>query len=230
MRNYKQLCDYIPEIEHDGMSIKYREFTHDEVMWEKVRNMRDYWMVMGLKADYRYTVLRKDGAVWMSDTPMERNTNKLFMDKAHGDVLVYGLGIGLILFPLLEDPEISSITVVEIDQRMIDFVSPLIKKHDTFNKLTVIHGDAFEHHKNIPKGKKYHTVYFDIWVNICTDNYEEILKLEKAHRKFVDYKSGKAFLGSWMKSYYQKEIRKEKREQRLYDSYFNSHNKFLTLS
>lgn len=44
-----------------------------------------------------YVKLSVGGTLMMSDTPMERRTNMEFIDKAKGDVMIAGLGIGLIL-------------------------------------------------------------------------------------------------------------------------------------
>jgi hypothetical protein len=79
------------------------------------------WLTMGLKSDFPYVRLVKKGeGVMMSDTPMERNTNYHILDKANGDVLIFGLGIGLIILPLLRKENVKSITVVELYQDLID--------------------------------------------------------------------------------------------------------------
>ena len=41
----------------------------------------------------------------MSNTYMERWTNMNFCDYAHGDVLIGGLGIGLIILAIQDNPE-----------------------------------------------------------------------------------------------------------------------------
>ena len=43
----------------------------------------------------RYARLFVNGTMFMSDTPMERNTNYAVVRNAHGNVLIAGLGIGL---------------------------------------------------------------------------------------------------------------------------------------
>ena len=47
--------------------------------------------------DGNYVRLWVDGVLMMSDTHMERYTNQFFIDNAHGDVMIAGLGVGLIL-------------------------------------------------------------------------------------------------------------------------------------
>jgi hypothetical protein len=222
-REYTQVYNYLPEIKSGNFEIKHFQMTKDEVKWEMVKNMRDYWLVSGLQYNYTYTKLILDGQVWMSDTPMERNTNRDFLTHAYGDVLIFGLGIGLIVYPLLSCPNIKSITVIEKDQGLIDLVTPELKKHDPENKLQVYQGDAFwmfeqvsqnPLYKNKPKDPvKFDTIYFDIWVSICQDNYDEIKELERKYRKFLN-KSENKFMSSWMKDYYQRMKREESRESR----------------
>ena len=64
----------------------------------------------------------------MSNHEFETLTNQKFLDNAKGDILIFGLGIGLIIFPLLTDNDIKSITIVEIDDGLIDEVFPIIIK------------------------------------------------------------------------------------------------------
>jgi hypothetical protein len=71
----------------------------------------------------------------MSNHESEIKTNQKFLDDANGDVLIFGLGLGLIVFPLLEDKQINSITIVEIDSGLIGLVEPIIKKKIYFLKL-----------------------------------------------------------------------------------------------
>lgn len=210
MRKYTQLCTILPEIEKDGLKLQHFQLTEKEVSWERTRNSREYWLVAGLKFNYTYTKLIYDNELWMSDTPMEQNTNREFLNNANGDVLVYGLGIGLIIFPLLNDPEIKSITVVELDKRVIDFILPSIKLQDTENKLTVIQGDADIYYQQFEKNRKFDTIYFDIWPSITTDNYEHIKTLERKHRKFINRQNPNFFINSWMKEYLARIIKREK--------------------
>jgi len=219
-REYIDLHTVYPEerIESETYYIDTTILSVDEVRWELIRNRDNYFMVRGLKPNFKYKrlVLKGEG-VMMSDTPMERNTNYEFLHKANGDVIVFGLGLGLIILPLLSDPSIKSIRVVELDQSLIDLVTPILKRYDHENKLSVVQGDCF---KYVPeKGSKFDTVYFDIWIGISDDNYEEQKKLERGFRKYLNRENPNKFMDSWMKSYYKRERTKEKRRQNAYYKY-----------
>jgi hypothetical protein len=129
-----------------------------------------------------YIRLLVDGELMMSNTPMEKRTSAPFVTNAEGDVLICGLGIGLVILPLLESEKVKSITVVEKYQDVIDIVLPQIKGYDTENKLTVICEDCFK----FKTDKKFDTVFIDIWANINSDIYKEEMKpLKRKYRSFL---------------------------------------------
>ena len=62
-----------------------------------------------------YTVLLKKGHSMplMQDSEAEYNDHKWLWDNAKGDVLIGGLGIGMTHHILIENPNITSITIIE---------------------------------------------------------------------------------------------------------------------
>jgi hypothetical protein len=113
----------------------------------------------------------------MSDNLFERLTNRNFLNTANGNVLLFGLGIGVNILPLLEDEEISHITVVDINSEIVDAIGPYIKNCDVNNKLTIITGDAFTYYQQLSE-TQFDVIYFDIWhfINSSTRTDMEILK------------------------------------------------------
>lgn len=215
-RNYVDLNTIYPvdKIEREVYSISRTSLTESEVYMEQIRGAVDgnSWLFRGLKPNFDYVRLVKKGeGIMMSDTPMERRTNLDFISKANGDVLIFGLGLGLIIIPLLQDEEIKSVTVVELHQELIDVVHPYLKDFDSDNKLTIVQGDCFEYHKEIPKGKKYDCIYGDIWIDISTENYEEMKTLTRFYRGKVNRSNPNSFIAHWMKDFLVSEIQKEKR-------------------
>lgn len=217
MRNQTDFIDlntiYTEKIEKNDWVITKISLTEEEVRLERMRNFRNYFMVAGLKANFEYVKLfRKKDGIWMSDTPMERNSNNGFIQDANGDVLIFGLGLGLIVFPLLEKESVKSIKVVELNQEIIDLVSPYIKAKDTHNKFSVVQGDAYEHHKI--DNQKYDCVYGDIWRDISTDNYESMKTLTKNWKNRINRSNENSFIDHWLKGFLLDEIKKEKRQSR----------------
>lgn len=125
-----------------------------------------------------YTRLKRKGHILMSDTPLEARTNWHIIEETVGDVIIFGLGLGFILPPILDKPTVTSVTVVEISPEVIEMVAV----HYEHPKLTIIEGDA---HNWMPKnGRRFDFVYYDIWGNICGDLYNEMKKLTTQSRRF----------------------------------------------
>ena len=129
-----------------------------------------------------YIRLIVNGECMMSNTPMEKRTSMDFMTNAFGDVLICGLGSGMVILALLESDKIKSITVIEKYQDVIDCVLPQIEKYDIKKKMKVIHQDCFE----FTTKDKFDTIFIDIWAYINSDIYEKEMKpLKRKYRKFL---------------------------------------------
>jgi hypothetical protein len=124
-------------------------------------------------------LLHEDRGVIMSDTPFERRGHLDFVYHARGQVLINGLGIGMALSAILKKTDanrVDKVTVVEIDEDVIDLVGPHYKKDP---RVEIVHASAFDY--TPPKGIRYDAVWHDIWDNICSDNLPDMKRL---HRKY----------------------------------------------
>lgn len=158
--------------------------------------------------DGTYVKLIIDGKLMMSDTAMERITNRDFIDNAKGRVLIAGLGIGLIVQAILDKETVSEVVVIEKYQDVIDLVADKFKHP----KLKIVCADIFEY--ELPKNEKFDTIYFDIWADCDEDNLQEMKTL---HAKFRKNKSSKeSWMDSWYKSRLMKIRAKERREAARY--------------
>lgn len=134
----------------------------------------------------KYTRLFIDGQLWMTDAEFEWRSNLGFVVNAYGDVLIAGLGIGLILQPLIDSPKVDSITVIERSADVIALIAP----HYPSPKLTVIEADAYTW---TPPKQAYNIIYFDIWADVPdSDNREQITTLKKQYRAALK-KGGRSF-------------------------------------
>jgi len=136
-----------------------------------------------------YKKLMYKGSIVMSNTPAEINDHRYFIHKAEGNILIAGLGLGVVLTGLLQKEEVKSITVIEKSIDVIKLVAPTFA---TEKRVRIIKADIFEWKP--PKNFKYDYIWHDIWNDICGDNVEGMKKL---HRKFGRY--GK-WQGSWCRA------------------------------
>jgi hypothetical protein len=189
-----------PEPEGDGFYIKHYEITDEEV--QKQRARLD-WTMRGLEPG-TYCILkeRRNGRSnqWMSDTWLERYTNAGALEASRGDVLILGLGIGLLPVACCRKEEVSSVTVLEIEPQIIRLVEP----HIRHPKLTIIEGDAFHPPFRV---RSFDTIYIDIWQDICSDNWETMKPLLRQYRYFG--RNG-AWVSAWLKDYTQREAQEDR--------------------
>ena len=166
---YKNMCDILQEKQQGVAGLqKFRA--------------EGFWALRQGIPTGEYIRLLVNGELMMSNTPMEKRTSAEFVSNAEGDVLICGLGIGLVILPLLESEKVKSITVVEKYQDVIDIVLPQIKGYDTENKLTVVCEDCFK----FKTDNRFDTVFIDIWANINSDIYKEEMKpLKRKYRNLL---------------------------------------------
>lgn len=190
LRDFQIMHKYIPE-GHKGVAvIRHIHLKSEDLRAERLRAaMRGQLPVQpGILTQLVIMNNHYTEEIMMSDAPQESVTNYEFVRRAHGNILIAGLGIGMILKPILESNTTKSVTVIEKFQDVIDLVHP----HIEHPKLQVIHADIF---KWLPFDKtKYDIIYFDIWPNICSDNLKEMNKL---HKKFTPYLKSRGWMASW---------------------------------
>lgn len=155
----------------------------------------------GIQAD-TYARLRIGGKTIMSDTPMEQRTNYRFVHNAHGDILIGGLGIGMVLMAIQDKPEVRSITVVENSKDVIAAVKPQLPLND---KVEVIEGDVFEYKPT----RKFDCIYMDIWFCPDAKAYEEMKLLKRRYGHYLKSKSEspQRFNWCWAETYARNDYR-----------------------
>jgi hypothetical protein len=132
-------------------------------------------------------LVHKDRGVIMSDVPAEVDDHRFFISAARGHVLINGLGIGMALNAILQPGRpVERVTVVEIDQDVIDLVADHYLKDE---RVEIVHADAFEYQP--PKGIRYGAVWHDIWDEICSDNLDSMKTLHRRYGRRTDWQ------GSW---------------------------------
>jgi hypothetical protein len=146
-----------------------------------------------------YKRLMRGRTVMMSNTPMEIRDHIGFINKACGDVLINGLGLGMCLTAILKKPEVQTVTVIELSQDVINLVGPTFGN----DRVSIIQADAMTY--KAPKGKRYNAVWHDIWDYITPDNLSQMGKLHLKYGGRCDWQ------GSWGKELCQRQQRQEKR-------------------
>lgn len=153
--------------------VKKFSISEKEARWDQVRCAvngcgsravvaGDYWKLM------------EGGCIYMSNTPAEVMDHYGFIRSASGSVLIAGLGLGMVVQALLDRGKCERIVVVEKSQDVIDLVGPCYDDP----RVEIVCSDIFDYK---PK-EHFDYAWFDIWPDICGDNYAEMKRL---HRKFA---------------------------------------------
>lgn len=132
-----------------------------------------------------YRRLSRNQTTVMSTTPMEKRTHWEIRTKAHGHVLINGLGLGCILNELVKKKEVTRITVVELDADLIALVAPYFKSR----KVEIVQANALTYEP--PKGMMYGAVWHDIWDDVDKDNLAQMRQLHRKYGKRTEWQ------GSW---------------------------------
>ena len=145
----------------------------------------------------------------MSDTPFEARTNQDIIEAARGSVLIAGLGMGMVLVPILRNPAVTNVTVVEKSPDVINLVYRPLMENGPFTpneqmKLVLVQGDIFDFH---PTPNYYDVIYFDIWPTITQKNLEDGRILKKQFKKSLKPKG-------WMKVWVEEDLLKREDEDR----------------
>lgn len=127
---YKKMASFLKEGKVGDFSLKKFEVTDNDFV-AKIR--------CGI-SNGTYIKLLHKGEVVMSDTDMEKRTNGKFVLNAHGDILIGGLGIGMIILAIQDFPEVNSITVIEKYPEVIELVGKQLPLNE---KVKIIQSDVF---------------------------------------------------------------------------------------
>ena len=146
-----------------------------------------------------YVFMWLNGYLWMWDTPQERELQKELAEKAYGDVLVAGYGLGIVQEYLLKNPKVKSITTLE------EYKEDVEKCKELFGK---IYGKVIIKNFYKYKGrKKFDCVIGDIWPDISAKFLKDYVKFEKKSKEVLK-KNGKIL--AWGQDYFEYLLKNKK--------------------
>jgi len=196
LRGFPLMNSIIPEGKSGEYAIEHYNIPEDRANLEVTMATyhRDYLGREIFAGDF--CKLTYKNHVIMSDSGGERYSNTQIVRVAHGDVMIAGLGIGMILCSILPKPEVNSVTVVEISHDVCHLVLPHLAKYlgEHIEKLRVEQDDIYTYTPD----HKYNVIYFDIWGDYSGDTYEETKKLHRRYQKYLD-RSNEHHMDSWMR-------------------------------
>lgn len=203
--SFPDMKTLVPARKHGRAEVIHRTVTPLESMQSMFSGNGGYYCPEGT-----YAVLHVGDTLEMSDTRHERITNFEIVRQARGNVLIAGLGLGMILHPILAKPEVTHVTVVERERDVIRLIAPTLplKRRDNgVSRWTIEHGDIDTWRP--ADDTRYNTIYFDIWPTVSLDNYPQMKALVRAFRKY-------RAPGAWVRCWAVDEVRSQAREEARY--------------
>lgn len=198
-----QLAKFMGEAEGKRFKIEKITLTRDQVVWRKIESMQqmtiheDYDLEAG---SYMRLFDKELNQCVMSDTPMEKRTNTEVLMRARGHVLVAGLGLGMILRPMLANKKVKKVTVVEKYAEIVD-LNMLAGFDINHHKLKLVTADIFDY--EFIDGAKFDVIYFDIWNQIGTGNKPG---MDTLHERFSKHLNVGGWMDSWRRADCQPEL------------------------
>lgn len=127
------------------------------------------------------------GEMVMHDYPQELAKHLDFMLRAHGRVLITGLGLGCVARGCLANPAVKEITVIERDNAVIDLVWPHMPQI-----INLVEADAVQWCKET--NEQFDCAWHDLW----TDDEKGEPHLQVVHSELLGAMLEKAKLqGAW---------------------------------
>jgi len=177
----------IEEASHGDWTLSWQEyepyeaFVRDDLILDE--EGREIPAVGYFKERFRFPSVLQGSREWMSIKPSEITTSQAAVDAAHGNVVTFGLGMGYFVYMALLKPDVSHVTVVELDKNVIDlFNQYILPQFPRRNDVTIINSDAFEY---LDKGMNADFVFMDIWHDIA-DGTSLYIKAKQYEARYPD--------------------------------------------
>lgn len=106
-------------------------------------------------------MLMRNSTIWMSLTPMEIYTLREAIQEAEGHVLIAGLGMGWLTRRILESPQVTRVTQIEMEPTIARFFGEPLQELFP-DRLEIVVGDVWDYLK-APDTPTFDSYIFDIW-------------------------------------------------------------------
>ena len=136
----------------------YQLFAYDDI---SLQGDKENSRIGYFDHKFSYLALTEGNNIWMSLNPNEIETMKPYIEKAKGNVLVLGLGMGYVPFMMALKLEVKSITIIEKDPDIIELFNSLIyPSFKNKEKIKIVQGDAINY---VNKNNQFDYIFADLW-------------------------------------------------------------------
>lgn len=155
----------------------YELFSYDDIKVDE--DYSEQTKIAYFKNEFNFLVLNYKDVTWMSITPNEIKTMEPEIKKAHGDTIVFGLGLGYFAFMTSSKEEVKSVTIIENDVNIINiFKENILPLFPHKEKIKIIQKDALE---VIKSPLPYDFAFVDLWHSV-EDGLDFFLKFKEQEK------------------------------------------------
>ena len=185
---YPQMERLLPPSMHGRARIMHQTLTRMQALVSAVKAGHTHYDESGGTVVSLH-VEGEDGTM-MADNGFERRTSLPAVRQARGDVLIAGLGLGMILHPICGRGRVRSVTVLEKYPDVLELVRPSLPRT---RKLRIEIADAFTWE---PGARAFDTIWFDIWPHFGAGTLVDMVKL---HSRYKPHLRPGGWMDSWMR-------------------------------
>ncbi len=131
--------------------------------------------------DFYFPAVLEDGNEWMTLTPVDLDTSDYAIERAHGKVVTFGLGLGYYAYMVSQKSAVESITVVEKSPEVIAlFKKHILPQFPNKDKVIIVNDDAYHYAKEIMPKEGFDLAFVDIYRDASDGApvYREFKRLE----------------------------------------------------
>ena len=131
--------------------------------------------------EFEFPAVLEDGNEWMTLTPVDLDTSDEAIERAHGRVVTFGLGLGYYTYMVSEKESVDSITVVEKNEDVISlFKEYILPQFAHPEKVRIVNADAFEYAEHEMPKESFDVAFVDTWRDASdgAPMYERMKRLE----------------------------------------------------
>ncbi|NCA68011.1 MAG: hypothetical protein EOM87_08110 [Clostridia bacterium] len=132
--------------------------------------------------EFKYPAILENEREWMTLMPNETVTTLPAIEKAYGNVLTYGLGLGYFAYMASEKPGVTAVTIVDISEEAISLFSQyILPQFPHKDKIRLICADAFDYAETKVKDGNFDFIFADIWHDVGDGRrlYNKLKEYEK---------------------------------------------------
>lgn len=158
--------------------------------------------------EFPFLAVLEDGNEWMTLTPVDLDTSDDAIAAAHGKVITFGLGLGYYAYMVSEKPEVESVTVVELNSKVIElFKKHILPQFPNKDKVRIINSDAFLYAEHEMPKENYDIAFVDTWRD-ASDGAPMYKKM-----KALEHLSPKTEFLYWIEEFLRSRLRAQRFEE-----------------